>query len=43
MNAWKIRSNANVHGVEWAARNAAQRGVNIDTVMFVLFGRYAKN
>lgn len=36
----KIRSNAEVHGVAWAASNAARKGVNIDVVLFALFGRY---
>lgn len=36
----KIRSNAEVHGVEWAAKHAAKQGVNISTVLYVLFGKY---
>lgn len=36
----KIRSNAEVHGVAWAAAWAAKSGVNISTVRFALFGRY---
>lgn len=39
--AEKIRSNAEVHGVAWAAAKARRDGVNISTVMFALFGRYA--
>lgn len=35
-----IKSNAEVHGVAWAAAWAAKRGVNISTVRKVLFGRY---
>ena len=38
--AEKIRSNAEVHGVAWAARWAARKGINISTVRMVLFGRY---
>ena len=38
--AERIRSNAEVHGVEWAAQWAKRRGVNISTVCFALFGRY---
>ena len=38
--AEKIRSNAEVHGVAWAAAWAARKGVNISTVRMVLFGRY---
>lgn len=38
----KIQSNASVHGVKWAATYAAKKGINIDTVLFSLFGRYAK-
>lgn len=38
--AEKIRSNAEVHGVAWAAAHAARNGVNISTVRYVLFGRY---
>lgn len=38
--AEKIRSNAEVHGVAWAAARAARDGVNISTVRYVLFGRY---
>lgn len=36
----RIRSNAEVHGVAWAAQWAARRGVNISTVRMALFGRY---
>lgn len=36
----KIRNNAEVHGIAWAARHAAKNGVNISVVRFVLFGRY---
>jgi len=38
--AEKIKSNAGVHGVAWAAKRAARAGVNISTIRFVLFGRY---
>lgn len=38
--AEKIRSNADVHGIAWAAKQAAKQGVNISTVLYVLFGRY---
>jgi hypothetical protein len=38
--AERIRSNADVHGVLWAAAWAAGRGVNISTVRRALFGRY---
>lgn len=38
--AEKIKSNAEVHGVSWAARWAAQHGINISTVRKALFGRY---
>lgn len=36
----KIKSNAEVHGVAWAAAWAARNGVNISTVRKALFGRY---
>ena len=36
----KIRNNAEVHGIEWACRQAKKQGVNISTVLFALFGRY---
>lgn len=36
----KIKSNAEVHGVQWAAKWAARHGVNISTVRRALFGRY---
>ena len=36
----RIRSNAEVHGVVWAAKWAKRNGVNISTVRFALFGRY---
>lgn len=38
--AEKIKSNADVHGVAWAAIWAARKGINISTVRRVLFGRY---
>lgn len=38
--AEKIRSNAEVHGIAWAAKHAAKTGVNISVVRFALFGRY---
>lgn len=38
--AEKIKSNAEVHGVAWAAAWAAKRGINISTVRRALFGRY---
>lgn len=40
MNAWKIRNNAETFGVRFAAREAKKHGINISTVLFVLFGRY---
>lgn len=40
--AEKIRSNAAVHGVMWAAKHAAKQGVNIDIVLFALFGKYSQ-
>lgn len=36
----RIKSNAEVHGVAWAAALAAKQGVNISTVRRALFGRY---
>ncbi len=36
----QIRNNAEVHGVAWAAKHAAKKGVNISTIRFVLFGKY---
>lgn len=38
--AEKIKSNAEVHGVAWAAAWAACNGINISTVRRALFGRY---
>jgi len=38
--AEKIRNNAEVHGISWAAKKAAKQGVNISVVRFVLFGKY---
>jgi hypothetical protein len=38
--AERIRSNADVHGVPWAARWAARKGINISVVRHALFGRY---
>lgn len=38
--AEKIRYNAEVHGVAWAAKKAAAMGINISTVRRALFGRY---
>lgn len=38
--AEKIRSNAEVHGVRWTIRWAIRSGVNLDTVHFVLVGKY---
>ena len=38
--AERIQSNADVHGVAWAAKWAAKHGVNISTVRRALFGRY---
>ena len=40
MTAWKIRSNAEVHGIEFAALEAKKAGINISTVLYVLFGHY---
>jgi hypothetical protein len=36
----QIKSNAAVHGIKWAAKHAARKGVNISVVRFALFGRY---
>ena len=36
----KIKSNAEVHGVKWAAAHAARKGINISIVRLALFGRY---
>lgn len=36
----QIRSNALVHGVAWAAKHAAKKGINISIVRFALFGKY---
>ena len=36
----RIKSNAEVHGVAWAAAWAARKGINISTVRKALFGRY---
>jgi len=38
--AEKIRNNADVHGVAWAAKHAAKKGINISIVRFALFGKY---
>lgn len=38
--AEKIRSNASVHGIAWAAKHAKKQGVNISIVLFALFNRY---
>ena len=38
--AEKIMSNAEVHGVAWAAALAFRSGINISTVRRALFGRY---
>lgn len=38
--AEKIKSNAEVHGVAWAAAHAFRSGINISTVRRALFGRY---
>lgn len=38
--AEKVRSNAEVHGVAWAAAWAARKGINISVVRRALFGRY---
>lgn len=38
--AEKIRSNAEVHGLQWTVRWANQKRINPDTVIFVLTGRY---
>lgn len=38
--AEQIRSNAEVHGVFWAACWARRKGINISTVRYVLLGRY---
>lgn len=36
----KIKSNAEVHGVKWAAEWAAKKRINVSVVRFALFGRY---
>lgn len=38
--AEKIKSNAEVHGVQWAAAWAASKRINISTVRKALFGKY---
>ena len=38
--AEKIKSNAQTHGIQWAAKQARKQGVNISTIRFVLFGKY---
>lgn len=38
--AERIRSNAEVHGIAWAADWAHRNGINISTVRRALFGRY---
>jgi len=38
--AWKIRANAQAHGVAWAAKHAKKQGINISVVRFALFGKY---
>lgn len=35
-----IRDTAATHGVAWAAKHYAKRGINISVVRFALFGRY---
>lgn len=37
-----IQDTASVHGINWAAKYYAKRGVNIDTVMFALFKKYSR-
>lgn len=39
--AWKIQSNAKVHGIQFAATYAAKNGINLDTVLYALFGKYS--
>lgn len=41
MKAWKIQSNAEVHGIKYAAELEAKKGTNIDTVLYALFGKYS--
>ena len=36
----KIRSNAEVHGTEYAAKRARKDGINMDTVYYALFGKW---
>lgn len=42
LTAWKIKSNAEVHGTYFASIKAKQQGLNLDTVLYTLFGRYSK-
>lgn len=37
-----IRDTAAMHGVAWAAKHYARKGVNPDAVFFALFGRYMR-
>jgi len=39
-NAEKIRSNVEVHGLDWTLGWASRKGINRDTISFALFGRY---
>lgn len=39
-NAEKIRSNVEVHGLEWTKAWARRAGINRDTLSFALYGRY---
>ena len=38
--AEKIRSNAEVHGISWAAAWCKKQRIPFDTFYFVLFGKY---
>ena len=38
--AEQIRSNAEVHGIAWAAKHAKKKGINISVVLYSLFNKY---
>lgn len=39
-NLEKIRSNIEVHGLKWAARNWAQKRGNFDTFYYAVMGKW---
>lgn len=39
---WIIKSNYQVHGLEWTVKWAAKKGINPDTVCFALTGKYLR-